>query len=173
MALSTRSDGRRNSEAMLKKLIKTGIATAALAASAILIAAPASAQAWGNQGFYNVNQYQQSPRQVKRLKLRAIDACICQLDYDAAAYGYRDARAVDYVAEQIGPRRFKVYTKAKLFDGYNYNVTNFDCVVRRGEVVRSTPIQPIAYKFQQNRRGFGGRGFRNDRIRNSSFGLGF
>lgn len=152
---------------MFKKLIKTGIASVALAASAFFIAAPASADAgpnWkverghhfgGKHGRFRINDWGQTRFQVRRMKRNAIDACAYQLKADAHAYGYKRARIVDFKAKQVGKRRFRVYTKAKLFDGYKVRYDTYDCVVRRGYVAKAGDLRPI--KFH---RGRGHNGFR-------------
>ena len=154
---------------MLNRMMKTGIASAALAASAVLIAAPASADIGakrhhGGKFVHSkfVNDWGQSRRQIRRIKRNAIGACNYQLRADARYLGYKSAKVVDTYAQQVGKRRVRVTTKAKLFDGYNVRWDTYSCTVRRGEVVRANGLQPVRFKrgrgFKRNR-GFGRAAF--------------
>ena len=145
-------------------MIKTGIASVALAASAVLIATPASATPLAApvslKGFAHINQWGQTQHDVARLKRQALYECECQLQYDAKAYGYRYSKVANYDIQQIGPYKFKIYTKAKLFDGYATQYDTYDCLVRNGRVLNSSHLTPIVHK--RSRRGFNRRnGFRN------------
>ena len=156
---------------MFNRMIKTGIASVALAASAVLIAAPASADVGakklrGGGDFVHsrfVNDWGQSRRQIRRLKRNAIDSCAYQVRADARYLGYQRTRVVDAKARQIGKRRFRVKTQVRLFDGYRVRYDTVSCVVRRGNVIRADGLQPIRFKrggkfrgdrrFRQGRRG--------------------
>lgn len=150
---------------MLKKLIKPAIASVALAASAMLIAAPASAGTW--QKSVNVskplkvsktNKWQQTPKQVRRMKRRAIKTCLAQLEYDALAAGYKDVHVKNFTAKHVGPHRFKIYTQAKVYNGFTYQFDNYDCIVRKNQVVRKTYVQLANAKKKHFRRKFEGHG---------------
>ncbi len=106
-----------------------------------------------------LNEYGQTPKEVRYLIKDAIYACSCQLEIDARKYGYKDAgfRRTPHV-EQIGPRRFIVKGRAKLFDGYDYSRQPYDCVVRKGKIRRASALYPVrqAKHFNPRRnRGFG------------------
>lgn len=110
----------------------------------------------GHQKVY-LNEYGQTPQEVKYLIDQAIYECDCQLKLDAAKYGYADAsfRRTPHV-EQIGPRGFAIKGRAKLFDGYDYSRQRYDCVVRKGKVKRSSEVYPVRNaKHQKRRRGYG------------------
>lgn len=145
---------------MFKRLIKPAIASVALAAAAVLVAAPASAGTALKHGkkIVQVNKWQQTPKQVKRLKKRAIDACLAQLEYDAYAAGYKDINVKRFTAKHVGPKRFKIYTKAKIYNGFNYQIDNYDCLVRKGQVIRKTLVQKANRKPIQFRRKYEGHG---------------
>ncbi|MEO0883776.1 MAG: hypothetical protein AAFY34_13750 [Pseudomonadota bacterium] len=151
---------------MMNRIMKTGVVAVALAASALL-ATPAVAQtefaggSFGQRGVSDarlqkvhhrgyghqvrLNQFGQTPAEVKYLADRAIYECSCQLQIDARYVGYRgaDLRRVRY--EQVGRNRFVVYGRAKLFDGYDYRRQPYECVVRRGKIRRASDLYPVQH----------------------------
>ena len=131
-----------------------------------------SRQNWDNRhnaGHKKVylNDYGQTPKEVKHLADKAIYACACQLEIDARKYGYKDGtfRDAPYY-EQIGPNRFIVKSAVKLYDGYDYSRQSYDCQVKHGKVRRAANLYPVSYngKSGHSRRsrrnnGFGFTGF--------------
>ncbi|MEM6411940.1 MAG: hypothetical protein AAF683_10445 [Pseudomonadota bacterium] len=145
---------------MMNRIMKTGVAAVAFAASALL-ATPAVAQsvsfdqrAFSSVGVQTVNyrgrghrvslnRFGQTPDEVRYLADRAIYECDCQLQADANYIGYRGAELRRVRYDQVGPNRFVVYGRAKLFDGYDYRRQPYECVVRRGRIRRSSDLYPI------------------------------
>ena len=149
---------------MLNRMIKTGIASVALAASAVLIATPASASPLAAPvALKSVGQWGQSAYEVQRLTEEALYACECQLAVDSISYGYRDASIKNYEIQQIGYDKFKIYATAKLFDGYGYQAQQYDCLVKGGRLLNASHLTPVVHKRSRRgfNRGFGRRGFRN------------
>lgn len=118
-----------------------------------------------------LNEYGQSPDEVKYLVDEAIYACSCQLEIDAHKYGYKEGsfRRAPHV-EQIGPKKFVVKGGAKLFDGYDYSRQSYDCLVRRGRITRATDIHPVSYTSHHSRRNGFRRGYGSRLGWNISFG---
>jgi len=163
---------------MMKRIMKTGVVAVALAASALL-ATPAVAQTasftqtgFSQAGFQTVNhrgrgyghqvrlnQFGQTPQEVKYLADKAIYECDCQLQLDANYVGYQGAQLRGVRYEQIGRNKFVIYGRAKLFDGYEYRRQPYECLVRRGSIRRATDLYPIQHAgFRRN--GYSRRGIR-------------
>ncbi|MEM7663144.1 MAG: hypothetical protein AAF292_12930 [Pseudomonadota bacterium] len=158
---------------MMNRIMKTGVAAVALAASALL-ATPAVAQSasFGQNGFssvgfqtvkyrghgYHLNRFGQTPEEVKYLADKAIYECDCQLQVNANYVGYKGAELRRIRYDQVGPNKFIVYGRAKLFDGYDYRRQPYECVVRRGRIRSASNLYPVRHasfhKDGYSRRGF-------------------
>lgn len=181
---------------MINRIMKTGVAAVALAASALLATSPAYAQSGDRfrqdrsfndlrggpdagfrdfrsdhnvrgRGKARLNKFGQTPKEVKYLTAQALEACICQLEIDAYKYGFEDAGFHSTpYLEQVGHNAFIVKGGAKLYDGYNVSKQSYECAVRRGKIVNASGLFP-----SRNAKGF--RKGRSNRFRGGFSGISF
>lgn len=153
---------------MRQRILKSLLAVAALAASASIIASPATAEivvkkpAFGlkkpgvviGPGGIDVHKpgvVVKKPRlglkkepvfASRSLKIDAVRTCTFQLKADAADYGYKSVELIDTDIEQLGRTKFVIHSKAKLFDGFDYQVDGYECLVDHGEVITTSELAP-------------------------------
>lgn len=78
----------------------------------------------------------------RSLKIDAARTCSYKLRADAAAYGYKGVELIDTDIEQLGRAKFAIHAKAKLFDGYSYQIDGYECLVDHGEVITTSDLAP-------------------------------
>jgi len=87
---------------------------------------------------YDVNEWGQTRREVRRMKRRAIRACRSAIHSEAHHLGFYDVDFEDgRRARQIGPRGFRVTFNEVEFESRRRDIERrVTCIVRRGDIVR-------------------------------------